>query len=112
MEGSALVPTLAVSGNPRPNTRTHAAGDHGCLGDRLTDFGLEYAHGTLDPHACPPLESLEAPARLAACFVGPSTERGKVVLEGLQLLLEAFHSASCRSPSTEPVKEIEAVLAA
>jgi hypothetical protein len=65
-EGSALPgATLAVGVYPRPDTRAHAAGDHCCLGDRLTHFGLEYAHGALDLHACPSLESLEPPARVA-----------------------------------------------
>jgi hypothetical protein len=98
-EGSALArATLAVGGDPCADTCAHAAGDHCCLGDRLTHFRLECAHGALDLHACPPLESLQAPARLAACLVGPSTEVRKVVLEGLQLLLETFHGVSCRSP--------------
>jgi hypothetical protein len=52
------------------------------LGDRLTHFVLECAHGALDLHACPQLKSLEAPARLATCLVGPSTEVRKVVLDG------------------------------
>jgi ER-bound oxygenase mpaB/B'/Rubber oxygenase, catalytic domain len=57
---------------PARTATRHAPDDHRGLGDRLTHRGLKRSHGVLDLGACPPLESLEALARLAARFFGPS----------------------------------------
>jgi hypothetical protein len=84
MRGSALArAALAVGGDPRADARAHAPGDHRGVSDSLTHLGLKRPHCALDLHACPPLEPLEAPARLTSRLVGSSAELRKVILEGL-----------------------------